>query len=133
MGKNPSVKKVFEELQDIVPEQYIVLYGDGVRVGGDFANTPSWSTSPYMDCEVLDISAPSETDSNIIRLEIKIPKKKEEREEKELWDTATKKQNTLPTEKLQNGQVRPERTTQTTKKSVKPSKEDAKQKRPKQK
>lgn len=131
MGKNPSVKKVFEELQDIVPEQYIVLYGEGARVGGDFANTPSWSTVPYMECDVLDISAPSETDSNIIRLEIKIPK--EEREDKELWDTATKKQNTLPTEKSQNGQVHPERTTRTTKKSVKPSKEDVKQKRRKQK
>ena len=129
MGKNPSVKKVFEELQDIVPEQYIVLYGDGARIGGDFANTPSWSTIPYMECEVLDISTSSETDSNIIRLEIQIPKK----EDKELWDTATKKQNTLQTEKSQNGQVRPERTTRTTKKSVEPSKEDAKQKRPKQK
>jgi len=129
MGKNPSVKKVFEELQDIVPEQYIVLYGDGVRVGGDFAGTPNWSTLPYMECEVLDISAPSETDSNIIRLEIKIPKK----EDKELWDTVTKKQNTLPTEKSQNGQVRPEQTTSTTKKSEKPSKEGAKQKRPKRK
>ena len=129
MGKNPSVKKVFEDLQDIVPEQYIVLYGDGARIGGDFANTPSWSTIPYMECEVLDISTSSETDSNIIRLEIQIPKK----EDKELWDTATKKQNTLQTEKSQNGQVRPERTTRTTKKSVEPSKEDAKQKRPKQK
>lgn len=129
MGKNPSVKKVFEELQDIVPEQYIVLYEDGARLGGDFANTPSWSTIPYMECEVLDISAPSETDSNIIRLEIQIPKK----EDKELWDTVTKKQNTLPTEKSQNGQARPERTTRTTKKSVEPSKEDAKQKRQKQK
>lgn len=129
MGKNPSVKKVFEELQDIVPEQYIVLYGDGARVGGDFANTPSWSTIPYMECEVLDISTSSETDSNIIKLEIQIPKK----EDKELWDTVTKKQNTLPTEKSQNGQVHPEQTTSTTKKSAKPSKEDAKQKRPKQK
>ena len=129
MGKNPSVKKVFEELQDIVPEQYIVLYGEGARVGGDFANTPSWSTIPYMECEVLDISAPSETDSNIIRLEIQIPKK----EDKELWDTVTKKQNTLPTEKSQNGQVHPVRTTSTTKKSVETSKEGAKQKRPKQK
>ena len=129
MGDNPSVKKVFEELKDIVPEQYIVLYNDGARVGGDFASTPNWSASPYMECEVLDISAPSETDSNIIRLEISLPKK----EEKELWDTVTKKQNTLQAEKSQSGQALPERTTPTTKKSEEKSKEVAKQKRRKQK
>lgn len=129
MGNNPSVKKVFEELQDIVPEQYIVLYNDGARVGGDFANNPSWCTIPYMECEVLDISSPSETDSNIIKLEISLPKK----EEKESWDTATKKQNTLPVEKSQSGQALPEQTTQTTKKSEEKSKEDAKQRRRKRK
>ena len=79
--------------------------------------------------EYINLTHSAKEFSNSIKLEIRITKK----EEKESWDTVTKKQNTLPVEKSQSIQALPEQTPRTTKKSEENSKEDAKQKRKKQK
>ena len=127
MSKNPKVSKVFEELKDIEdPEMYIVIYANNSRLGGDFANMPSWSTMPYMDYEVKDLSSPSPTAPNIVRLDIELPppsegKKLEESEEKEICQTATRKKSTLPVGRSQSGQVHQDSITSTTKKSEKKS------------